>query len=244
MALQKDEAIVLIKKAYGESDRIVRLFTLSGGKITAIAKGGGKSQRRFMNTLEPFNHIRVEYFKKQTKTMARIENADIIESNSGIDASIKRICTASFFVEFTDKLTKEGEKNIELFKGLNSILNDVKKIEFTSSDIVFHLLRILGCLGFMPNFNTCVHCGKDVPDDEKVFFSRERGGILCPLCSGAQPFKSYPSGIIKGLSSFVRGDRCSGDFDFLTHVQDIMEGFISFHLDVEIKSYRLLKTLI
>lgn len=244
MPLQKDEAIVLTKKAYGESDRIVRLFTLSGGKITAIAKGGSKSQKRFMNTLEPFNHIRIEYFKKQTKTMARIENADIIESNSGIELNLKRICTTSFFVEFADKLTKEGERNIELFNGLKGILDDVKNIEFTSSDIVFYLLRILGCLGFMPNFNTCVQCGRDVPDEDKVFFSRERGGILCPVCSQAIPFKSYPRGIIRGLSSFVRGDRCNGDLDFLTYAQDIMEGFISFHLDVEIKSYKLLKNLI
>ncbi|MBP8626051.1 MAG: DNA repair protein RecO [Syntrophorhabdales bacterium] len=242
MPLQKDEAIVLIKKAYGESDRIVRLFAMSGGKLTAIAKGGGKSQRRFMNTLEPFNHIRIEYFRKQTRTMARIENADIIESNGGIEGSLKKVCAASFFVEFIDKLTREGERNTELFNGLKGILGNLKNTDFTSSDIVYSLLRILGHLGFAPNFDTCVYCGRYVPEDEKILFSRERGGILCSVCSTSLPFKAYPVGVIKGLSSPENGDRDKPEF--IAYIRDIMEGFISFHLDVEIKSYRLLKNFI
>ncbi len=244
MPLYKDEAIVLTKKAYGESDRIVRLFAVSGGKLTAIAKGGGKSQKRFMNTLEPFNHIHVEYFKKQAKTMARIENADIIESNSGIEENLKKICVASFFVEFTDKLTREGERNVELFKGLKGVLDEVKNTDITTSDIIYHLLRILGYLGFAPNFNTCVYCGREVYKEEKTFFSRERGGILCRHCSASLPFKIYPVGIIEGLSSFADGKRYKHDNNSIVFIKDIMEGFISFHLDVEIKSYRLLKNLI
>ena len=110
MALHKDEAIVLFKRAYGESDRIIRLFTFTSGKIAAIAKGAGKSQKRFSNTLEPFNHIRVEYFEKHETGMVRIENADIVETNSGIEKSLKRACTAGFFTEFADRLTKDREK--------------------------------------------------------------------------------------------------------------------------------------
>jgi DNA repair protein RecO (recombination protein O) len=67
MALHKDEAFVLFKKAYGESDKIIRLFTRTSGKVAAIAKGASRSQKRFMNTLEPFNHINIEYFEKYGK---------------------------------------------------------------------------------------------------------------------------------------------------------------------------------
>ena len=102
MALHKDEAIVLFKRSYGESDKIVRLFTLSSGKVAAIAKGANKSRKRFANTLEPFNRIRVEYFEKYGRGMVRIENADIVETNSGIEKSLKRACTAGFFDDFVD----------------------------------------------------------------------------------------------------------------------------------------------
>ncbi|MGA2109956.1 MAG: DNA repair protein RecO, partial [Syntrophorhabdales bacterium] len=62
MALHKDQAIVLSTRVFGESDKIVRFFTLESGKLTGIAKGGKKSQKRFMNTLELFNVINLEYF--------------------------------------------------------------------------------------------------------------------------------------------------------------------------------------
>ena len=81
MPLHKDEGIVLFKRAYGESDKIVRLFTLGSGKVAAIAKGANKSQKRFMNTLEPFNHISLEYFEKYGKGMVRIENAHTIRQS-------------------------------------------------------------------------------------------------------------------------------------------------------------------
>jgi DNA repair protein RecO (recombination protein O) len=45
MALHKDEALVLFKRAYGESDKIIRLFTRTSGKIAAIAKGANKARR-------------------------------------------------------------------------------------------------------------------------------------------------------------------------------------------------------
>ena len=130
MALHKDEALVLFKRAYGESDRIIRLFTRTSGKIAAIAKGAGKSQKRFMNVLEPFNHIQVEYFEKYGKGMVRLENADIIETNGGIERSLKKACIAGFFTEFVDRLTKDKEPHESIFLSLKELLLAVKDHDF------------------------------------------------------------------------------------------------------------------
>jgi len=281
MALHKDEAIVLFKKAYGESDKIVRLFTVSSGKIAAIAKGGNRSQKRFANTLEPFNHIRVEYFEKSGKGMVRIENADVVETNNGIEKSLSRACTAGFFVEFVDKLTKERERHDELFYALKDVLNKIKRIELSYPDILYHQLKMLETLGFLPNFYTCVYCGKIVPDEKKMYFSKEKGGILCVSCARFLSHKAYGEGVIQRLAgmrnlnngyelrvttyeSFFNGKKDMGSNSlvkeetvrfsgqqnpennrmFERDAQDIMEGFISFHLDVEFKSYRILKGII
>jgi len=244
MALQKDEALVLTKLPYGESDKIVRLFTLTNGKMSVIAKGGSKSQKRFMNTLEPFNHIKIEYFKKQNKSIARIENADLIESNTGIEKSLKSFCAASFFAEFTDRLTKDGEKNKDLFNMLKYIFVNVKDSAFGSSEIIINLLNILKITGFMPNFKTCVYCGREVPDEEKIYFSKERGGILCKICSSSLSYKTYPAGVIACLSLYEKKGNFLIDPGFIEYIQAILEDFIAFHLDVKLKSYRLLKSII
>ena len=260
MALHKDEAIVLFKRSYGESDKIIRLFTLSSGKVAAIAKGANRSQKRFANTLEPFNRIRVEYFEKYGRGMVRIENADIIETNSGIETSLKKACTAGFFVEFVDRLTKERERHEDLFNVLAEILQGIRGAEFTYDDILHYQLRMLGILGFMPNFHTCVYCGQAMAADEKIFFSRERGGILCHKCAPSLPHQVCAEGVIAGIVSVqqVNGNVAGSqdawgcaengpsylDNGFERVAQDIMEGFMTFHLDVELKSYRILKGLI
>jgi DNA repair protein RecO (recombination protein O) len=242
MPLHKDLAIILSTRVYGESDKIIHFFTFNSGKLTGIAKGGKKSQKRFTNTLEPFNCLNIEYFEKAGPGMVRIDNADLLESNNGIETSFRKMCIASFFSEFVDRLTKEKERNEPLFHVLRSSLNRVKTVEFTLSDVLYYELQMLDHLGYMPNLKTCVRCGKDLTEQERVSFSRERGGTICPVCSRFIPHKRYPEGCISMLceqketytvdkAALERGGR------------EILEDFVSFHLNVEFKSYRLLRSV-
>lgn len=244
MALHKDEAIILLKRAYGESDRIIHLFTLQTGKVAAIAKGAGKSQKRFMNTLEPFNHIRFEYFDKHGRGMVRIENADLVVANNGIETSIRKACAASFFAEFVDRLTKEREPHAQLFHALKRLIDSVRVNDPTYVDILHHQLCMLETLGYHPNLDTCVYCGSDMTLERKVNFSKERGGILCGACARSLPHRVCREEAIPGLIA-ARGT-CGG-FDSRAverEVQEIMEGFITYHIDVDFKSYRLLKAMV
>jgi DNA repair protein RecO (recombination protein O) len=243
MGLNKDEAIILSTRPFGESDKIVKLFTLTSGKLTGIAKGAKKSQKRFMNTLEPFNHINMEYFEKPSAMMVRIENADLRESNSGLEVSLKRVCLASFFSEFTERLTKEKEKNQKLFYLLRNILVGLKHVEFRAADILYYELQMLSHLGYMPNFASCVYCGKNLGEHEKIHFSRERGGVLCHQCSRSIPHRTYPQGLIPRLGSLDGRDRVVNDEVLEHRGRELLEEFISFHLDVEFKSYRLLRSI-
>jgi DNA repair protein RecO (recombination protein O) len=260
MPLHKDEGIVLFKRAYGESDKIVRLFTLGSGKVAAIAKGANKSQKRFMNTLEPFNHISLEYFEKYGKGMVRIENAHTIETNEGIEKSLKKACMAGFFTEFVDRLTRDREKHTELFYILKGVLANIKHHDLTYSDVLYHELTMLQTLGFEPNFHSCVYCGKPMHEDDRTCFSSERGGTLCPRCSRFIAHKKYDEGVIARLASmkngaengisrepFSRYSPCGAsngdDGIFEKDARDLLEGFVSFHLEVEFKSYRILKSI-
>lgn len=260
MPLHKDEGIVLFKRTYGESDKIVRVFTLGSGKVAAIAKGANKSRKRFMNTLEPFNHISLEYFEKYGKGMVRIENAHIIETNEGIEKSLKKACMAGFFTEFVDRLTKDREKHVALFYILKEVLTGVRHSDFAYSDVLFYELSMLQTLGFEPNFHSCVYCGKPMNEDDRTCFSSERGGTLCLRCSRFIAHKKYEEGVIKRLASMRDGGEnnvfreplssyssySAGNGDdgvFERDARDLLEGFVSFHLDVEFKSYRILKNL-
>ncbi len=244
MSLHKDEAIVLSKRAYGESDRIIHLFTREAGKVSAFAKGAGKSQKRFMNTLEPFNHIRLEYFEKQGRGMVRIENADLVGANSGIEVSMRRACSASFFTEFVDRLTREREPHSALFAALKEFIGLARTRDPVYADILHCELLMLDILGYHPNFDTCVHCGAAMEESERLHFSRERGGILCAVCARSLPHRKCTQGLIP---AFLSARAMQGGFATRAlerEAQEIMESFLAYHIDVDFRSYRLLKTLV
>jgi len=240
VALHKDRAIVLGARVFGESDKIVRFFTLNSGKLTGIAKGAKKSQKRFMNTLELFNVINLEYFEKSGRSLVRIDNADLVEANMDIGSSFRKMCIASFFTEFVDRLTKEKERNDPLFHSLKGSLSRVKSVEFTRSDILYYQLQMLDHLGFMPNFRTCVQCGRHLEGHELTSFSNERGGAVCHGCARSVPHRTYPEGLIPRLAD-RRAPFAIDTGLFERHGREILEGFISFHLNVEFKSYRFLR---
>ncbi|MCZ6822253.1 MAG: DNA repair protein RecO, partial [Deltaproteobacteria bacterium] len=51
----RTRALVLRTFDLAESDRLVHLYTEDLGRVSAIAKGARRSQRRFPGTLEIFN---------------------------------------------------------------------------------------------------------------------------------------------------------------------------------------------
>jgi DNA repair protein RecO (recombination protein O) len=240
--LRKDRAIILYSSVFGESDRIVRFLTLGAGKLAGIAKGGKKSQKRFMNTLELFNHVDIEYFEKSGSGLVRIDNADLREANSGIESSFRNMCIASFFAEFADRLTRERSPHADLFDVLKEALSRVKSVALTYFDILYYQLQMLDCLGYMPNFTTCVQCGRDVRGPDAASFSHERGGVVCGGCASSVSHRKYPEGLLFRLADPAALKGTSAAYG--RPARELMEAFIQFHLNVDFKSYRLLKSVI
>jgi len=217
---------------------------LHAGKVSAIAKGAGKSQKRFINILEPFNHIKVEYFEKHGRGMVRIENADLVSGNSGIETSMKRMCSASFFTEFVDRIMREREPHDSLFMALHEFIGFARTQDPAYPDILHYELKMLDILGYHPNFDTCVFCGAAIDDEEKVYFSRERGGILCDPCSRSLPHRRCSPGLMQGFITMKKKETGFPTRLLEREAQELMEGFIAYHVDLDFRSYKLLKLMV
>ena len=74
--------------------------------------------------------------------MVRIENADLQGAKAASRSSFKKMCIASFFAEFVDKLTREKERNEALYGVLREGMEGVKKVEFSYS--VYYIINS-GC---------------------------------------------------------------------------------------------------
>ena len=158
----KTEAVILSRRNYSETDRIITLFTKHLGKIAVIAKGVRKPSSRKRGSLEVFSHIRFSAAKgKNLDIMTEVEtinNFDLIRED------LTRVSVAYFFVETIQKATADAEENSSLFDFL------LENIDQLSSRADIKALReqyvtdLLIRLGYWPQ-------DKELEDHDKVLES-------------------------------------------------------------------------
>jgi DNA repair protein RecO (recombination protein O) len=177
------QAIVLSHIEYGEADRILKLFTLEKGKISAIAKGVRKIRSRKAGHLEPFT--RVNLFLAKGRNLDIITQAETVDPYNGIRADLERVAFAAYVVELLDRFTYEEGQNLALFRLLSNTLSRLEKMENPETGVHHFEVRFLDLIGFRPQLFECVDCGKEIREEDQ-YFSPLVGGILCPKCGRAR----------------------------------------------------------
>lgn len=177
------QAIVLSHIEYGEADRILKLFTLEKGKISAIAKGVRKIRSRKAGHLEPFTHVNL--FLAKGRNLDIITQAEMVDSFAGLRANLERLAYASYVMEVLDRFTYEEGQNIGIFRLLANTLSRLEKQSNPETVVHYFELRLLDLLGFRPQLFECIDCGKQIIEEDQ-FFSPLVGGILCPKCGLAR----------------------------------------------------------
>ncbi|TMN20991.1 DNA repair protein RecO [Lentibacillus cibarius] len=175
--LEKMEGIVIKTQNYGESHKIVTLFSDKLGKIAAIARGAKKPKSRMAAVTQPF--IIGEFFIYVNSGLSTIQQGDVIDANRQIREDILKTAYASYVAELTDKLTDSQTPDPQLYKQLNETLNWMAEKEDAAIPIMMYELKIFIRGGFSPVLDKCVHCGNKAGP---FVFSIAEGGFLCPQC--------------------------------------------------------------
>lgn len=146
-----DQAIVIKRHNYAEADRIVTLFTLNHGKITAMAKGVRRITSRKAPHLEPFSHAKL-YFAV-TRGLPLITQAETISSFPHLRSALYSTSLAFQAMEVIDKIIPEQQAQPEAFYQLIVLLQSLDRSNLSAQSdqqqavARFHLELLRG-LGF------------------------------------------------------------------------------------------------
>jgi len=173
------EAILLAVADYGESDRLVTLFTLEHGKLRGIAKGAKKSLRRFGGCLEPFARLSVQI--TITSGLSRLTGADVATIYPRIREDLLKIGYAGYACEAVDLLLPEGFANPRLFRLLTVYLEHLDCAPPEASARRCFEINFLNILGYRPEFNRCATCGSALANAVQRF-AGAAGDLLCGRC--------------------------------------------------------------
>ncbi|HEY4550259.1 MAG TPA: DNA repair protein RecO [Bacillus sp. (in: firmicutes)] len=195
---QKCEGIVLRTTDYGETNKIVTLYTREWGKIGVMARGAKKPKSRLSAITQPFTY---GFFLLQNgRGLGNMQQGEIITPLRAIKEDIFLTAYASYVVELTDKSTDEKKTNPFIFELLYQTLTYLN--EGYDPEILKNIyeMKMLPVLGLYPILNQCAICG----DKEGQFsFSIREGGIICHRCLTKDPYHlKISSATIKLLRIF------------------------------------------
>ena len=182
MSLKQTLAVVIMVRDHGDSDKIVTLYTLEHGKITAIAKGAKRSKKRFVNKLEIFSLLNISYAPGRISSLARLDQAERLAHYPSLNEDYAQYVAASLLCELMFNWTREYDREEELFKMLLWSLEGLTLGWKPAQVIIFFHIKMLDILGFRPFLNKCSNCDTLLQKAITYRFSPLRNGLICGKC--------------------------------------------------------------
>lgn len=245
MANYESEAIVIGSKNFGDTDKLITLFTLNRGKVKAMAYGARRPKNPLAAPLQMFHIIEAEF--SEGKNLDVIRNASLKERFPKITEDLTKIAYAAFVLEILAELFPENTQEADVYEFTSDILRVFEKRNprITTNLAVW---KLLGMAGFSLSYDMCPVCGK--PNKNSLDFSPSEGGFLCKDCNAKEkitlslPAKELLLNIIKfdwkniddGLNFSVQGDK-------LAEAETLMVNFILHILGFKPKSLKFIQNV-
>ncbi len=171
------EGFILSETLYGETSKIINVFTQKYGLIGVIAKGATrvKSPIRSGCIKYTYGNFHIKYQNKKLSTLVAV---DIIDPLKNIHSDLTKISYLTFLSDLTYQVLKEN-KSKEIY---NIFINTVLKLnENLDPLILLNIIEVkyLDYLGVGLNLNECIMCGNK---KEIITIDASYGGLICKNC--------------------------------------------------------------
>jgi DNA repair protein RecO len=142
-------AVVLGRTELREDDLLVTVYSEEKGKVILQARGAKKILSKLAGHLEPVSLSALNV--TVGKHIDHLIGADIVKSYTKIKSNLEFTAYANYFIELTDKLTKENHRDTSVFNLLERSLDylDQKADNLVIARICFGY-KLLHLLGYNP----------------------------------------------------------------------------------------------
>lgn len=176
--LKQMEGVVLKSQPYGETHKLLKIFTKDAGIISAIARGANKPKSRLSAVSQMF--IRANFLIYLTKGLSTVQQGQIVDSYRHIREDIVKTAYATYIIELTDKILDTKQPDLYIYHELQQTLAWINDQDDFYIPIMMYELKIFEKGGFAPILHRCVNCNRE---ESLHAFSIREGGLLCTNCT-------------------------------------------------------------
>jgi DNA repair protein RecO (recombination protein O) len=205
MAVHKTAAVVIGRRALGESDRLVEFYSREYGKVRGVAKSARRPRSRFGSALEPFTLGELVFFDTGRSELIRVDHFDILHPFVGVREDLGRLGRGAWMLECLARLSADRDPQPALFRLLVRGLEALEPSSRPAWVAACFAVRTVDVLGHRPRIDRCVGCGKPYPFPHAAL-DVAAGGLVCGRC-GAGPETLVLSGAVVGTLKRLRALR-------------------------------------
>ena len=172
--------IVLGGVSYGDNDKILSIYTIEKGTVSAKIKGVKKAGAKLKFASEPFCFA--EFVFSVSGDRRTVIGATLIESFYPLRTDLKTFYLASACLEFVKKFAKENIVSKNLFTVLIDALKSLsygEQSERLKVTLEF-FIQGLFLVGYALNLGDCAFCAEKL--ETRVFFDYQTGAFYHENC--------------------------------------------------------------
>ena len=247
MNIKSSNSIIMRVSEFGESDLLITFFTPTEGKLKGIAKGARRSKARFVNCLDIFSLVTLEYSLKKKNSLHFIHSGKLLDAFPGLRKNYSTLIKASYMVELTEILFPWHLPDKVMFDILKNSFETMDQGCNTDMATVFFELAAMSLGGYSINLDKCCICGRKYTGQGTAVFRPDTGGIACMRCQ--EITKMTPAmgpetvRIINTLQTCLSPDHCSDDFspEFIIEIKPVLKLHREYRLERSPKSENYLE---
>lgn len=235
------EGIIIKETTYGETSKIINVYTKEYGIIGIMCKGAKSLKSKLRASTMKLTYGKFNIYYKENK-LSLLSSVDVINPLANIKCDILKISYVSYLVDLLTQVIKQTDEQLLYDNFINAIL----KIEEGLDPLVITNIievKYLEYLGVGLNLTSCTICGNK---NNIVTLSTEKGGLVCKDCYQNERLLSLKT--IKMLNMYYLVDiKSISKLNIDEKIKDEINKFLIAYYDdftgLYLKSKDFLKTL-
>jgi DNA repair protein RecO (recombination protein O) len=177
----KTEGVVLKRRDFRETSRLVVAYTRRSGKVHLLARGARRPRNKFGAALEPLTRTEFVFYWREGKDLFTLAEATPLAAGRHLREDAAALLHGLALAEIVDKLSAECDADPALYELLVTSLLALEEGAPPAALLTQFLFKSAAQLGYKPELEACAECGRTEPPAGRAFLVGE-GTVVCLEC--------------------------------------------------------------
>jgi len=245
MSVVSTPAVLLRSFNYSETSRVLKLYTKDLGLVSVMAKGIRRGGARGQGGLDTFSRGELTAYVRSTRDLQTFKEFAVEEAGGSLGRDVLRFAGASLLAEIV-LLHAGSDPSPEVFERFTNALRriDTEPLAGIIGAVLAEGWMLVTTLGYEPQIDLCVSCGRAPDASEVLRFDFSAGGVRCSDCASDHSGPRVGPGARQQLAALLHGTPPEELRKPRAHLR-LLHDFVTYHISGSkpLKAFRVFGSL-